>query len=159
MTILVRPAREQDYDELSAVFAEVDALHADALPELYRHVSGPVRSREYIAEILARDDAALFVAEWDGSTAGVVHVEAREARDTPLHVPRRYAEVDTVVVREALRGRGIGRALIEAAERWARERGLESLQLVVYEFNRPAMGLYGRLGYATLRRTMRKRLT
>jgi ribosomal protein S18 acetylase RimI-like enzyme len=154
----VRQATEGDYEGMSAVFAEVDALHAAALPDLYRPVVGPARPREFFAEYLARDDAALFVAEQDGTIAGVVEVEVREAPDTPLHVPRRYGEVSTVVVRGVLRGRGIGRALMEAAERWARERGLDSLQLTVYEFNQAARDLYERLGYTTLRRTMRKRL-
>ena len=34
------------------------------------------------------------------------------------------------------------------AHRWARRRGLTEIQLTVYDFNQPALRLYGKLGYA-----------
>lgn len=47
----------------------------------------------------------------------------------------------------ALRGRGIGRCLIRAAERWLAERGVRKLQLMVRRSNRQVLGFYQGLGY------------
>ena len=76
----------------------------------------------------------------------------------PLFVPRRYAEVDTLVVTKRARHQGIGRALVEHVHRWAAAEGVVEVQVVVWEFNVAAIGLYERRGYATARRTMRRPL-
>ncbi len=54
--------------------------------------------------------------------------------------------------------RGVGTALIEAAENEARRRGLPYISLMVTESNLPAMRLYERAGYETERRLLCKRL-
>ena len=53
---------------------------------------------------------------------------------------------DLVVAREG-EGRGVGRALLEASEKWAAGRGYRLLSLHVFEENRRARRLYDRVGY------------
>ena len=64
-------------------------------------------------------------------------------------VARRFAVVEAVVVSSADRGPGVGRMLMAAAERWARDRGAEEVWLDVWEFNDAAIGFYEVLGYET----------
>jgi ribosomal protein S18 acetylase RimI-like enzyme len=45
------------------------------------------------------------------------------------------------------RGRGHGRAMMGACERWLTERGLPKLNLMVRVGNEPVLGFYGALGY------------
>jgi RimJ/RimL family protein N-acetyltransferase len=45
------------------------------------------------------------------------------------------------------RRRGIGLALMEAAEDWARTVGVRKLELHVFPHNTPAIALYEKLGY------------
>jgi ribosomal protein S18 acetylase RimI-like enzyme len=52
-----------------------------------------------------------------------------------------------VAVAPASRGRGIGRALVEAAESWLRRHGVVKVQLMVRETNDSVAAFYGRLGY------------
>jgi ribosomal protein S18 acetylase RimI-like enzyme len=56
------------------------------------------------------------------------------------------------------RGRGAGRALLEAAESYARAAGRPSMSLMVTEENAPARALYDGAGYSTERRMMTKPL-
>jgi GNAT superfamily N-acetyltransferase len=59
-----------------------------------------------------------YVAMVDGTTAGLVHVTyARQLTQGPA------AALDRLVVAEAFRGKGIGRALLAFAQRRARKRG------------------------------------
>jgi ribosomal protein S18 acetylase RimI-like enzyme len=55
--------------------------------------------------------------------------------------------VFNVVVHEALRGRGYGRALMLATAHWAREHGTASIGLHVFGHNTAARGLYRSLGF------------
>jgi ribosomal protein S18 acetylase RimI-like enzyme len=123
------------------------------MPDIYRK-SDPPRTREFLSEILADEDAALFVAESDGQIIGFVLVRIRQARDIPIMVPRRYADIEDVAVLKRLHRRGVGRALLEKAHQWALERGVTQVELNVAEFNQGAIAFYEKLGYKTRSRRM-----
>ena len=156
--VSIRAATLADYDALCPVFAEGDAFHVQALPDIFRFAEGAPRSREFIAGLLADPNAALFVAERAGEIAGLVTAAIREAAAVPILVPRRYAYVDSLIVCEPSRRMGIGRLLMERVHQWARECGLDEVELNVWEFNKGARLLYDSMGYETSRRTLRKRL-
>lgn len=158
MDVVIRPASPSDYEAACALFAQLDQLHARALPDLFQPIEGPARPRAYFAQILADAEGALFVAEQQGALVGLVRCSMRSAPDLPLFVPRRFASIGDLVVDAAFQGRGIGRLLTERAHQWARDLGASEVELVVWEFNAPARAFYERQGYQTVRRVMRARL-
>jgi ribosomal protein S18 acetylase RimI-like enzyme len=94
----------------------------------------------------------------DPEIVGTVHAMLREPPPIPLFEPRRFAVIDNLVVKNSYRRQGIGRALMEAAQRWAASEGANMVELTVYEFNEEAQAFYSRLGYATESRRMVLRL-
>jgi len=115
--MVVRKATLDDYDELCALIAEVDELHRSNLPQRFREPEGPTREWEYFRSVITDESVGFFVAEDDGELVGFVHVVVRDSRDFAILVPRRYAFVDSIAVREELRGTGIGRVLMEKGPR------------------------------------------
>jgi GNAT superfamily N-acetyltransferase len=102
-------------------------------------------------------DHDVTVVERDGEIVGVLLV--REGREGFL--------LDNVAVRPASQGTGLGKYLLELAERKARAAGHDSIYLYTQEIMTENRAIYGRLGYAEYaRRTelgldriyMRKRL-
>jgi ribosomal protein S18 acetylase RimI-like enzyme len=158
MEVRIRRATAQDYEALCEIIEDVDALHREALPSIFRESSGPVRERAYLLGLLADEDHGLFVAEIEGQAAGYVHVTARDAPPIPILVPRRVAVVDNVVVKEAYRRSGLGRALMGRVEQWAQAKGATEVELNVYEFNEAAIAFYESLGYEVFSRRMGRRL-
>lgn len=152
----IRKAKRQDYPALVGLFAQVDALHRQALPEVFREPPGPSRTRTYIERILADENAALLVAEQEDRLVGLVHVLVHESAGVPILVRRRYAVVDTLVVDRSCQRSGVGRALMAEAEAWARARGAQAIELTVWAFNREAAAFYEGLGYETIYRRMWK---
>ncbi|WP_430499180.1 GNAT family N-acetyltransferase [Micromonospora trifolii] len=61
--------------------------------------------------------------------------------------PEPSAQIHTVVLGEA-RGRGVGSALLDAANRWAVEHGLSYLSADIHHRNASAVRFYRRHGYA-----------
>jgi len=55
------------------------------------------------------------------------------------------------------RGRGDGRALMQAAETWVRERGITKIQLMVRTSNESVLGFYDALGYGAEDTVVRSR--
>ena len=47
---------------------------------------------------------------------------------------------------------------MRAAHRWIRDRGINEIELIVYEFNEPAMRLYRKLGYSPAGRRLWRKL-
>ena len=158
MEIIIRSAVEADYGKVCRLLEEVDRLHLQRLPAIYRRSDGPVREWEYFAGLLEDENVGLFLAELAGELVGFIHVLVAQARELPILVPRRFAVIDNLVVTEPARRQGIGGLLIEEAENWAREQGFTTIELTVYEFNQGAMTLYEKTGYSTLFRRMIKSL-
>ncbi len=88
-------------------------------------------------------DVLFLVAEEDGAILGTIFVNTR----TDYFTKATVAYVEVLAVSEAAAGKGIGRALMEAAEGWARERGFVRVDLAVFANNRRARAFYEHLGY------------
>lgn len=158
MEITVRKATADDYGVMCEMFDEVDALHRDHLPRIFKKPDGPARDLQHYLDLIGDADAAVLVAEAGDDLVGYVHAVLKEAPAFPVFVPRRYVVVDEVVVRAGQRLHGIGRRLMDAAQAWAVSRGAAAIELHVYEFNETAIAFYERLGYHTLSRKMSKDL-
>jgi ribosomal protein S18 acetylase RimI-like enzyme len=113
---------------------------------------------EHFRFLLDSDEREVLVAEQDGRIAGYASLEVRETPDVPIVRPRRLVFVHEIGVSSAERGQGVGRMLMEAAERWAREQGATAIELHVYEFNASAIAFYEHLGFTSLRRAMSRPL-
>jgi|SRR5579875_1118225 ribosomal protein S18 acetylase RimI-like enzyme len=159
MTIVLRAAIYEDYEDACALYEQLDRLHSQALPNFFHPVEGPARSRERFAELLANEDAALFVAEQQGDLVGLVFGYVRTTPPVPMVVPRRFVQVDELVVSEYVRHQGAGQLLMERVHQWAREQGVTEIELDVWEFPASALAFYEKLGYQTTRRHMRKQLS
>ncbi len=148
MMVTIRPFTESDRA------AAVDLFH-----ELNRHeaeISGDRKTDRAAAEICVTEmqaDAAtrpgvsVVVAEVDGQVAGLmVFAEHLDDSFIEAHL-RRSGRVEDIVVAEAFRGQGIGRALLAEAERLARQGGMKRLRLTVLSGNDGALSAYGRFGF------------
>ena len=147
MHIDIRFAETNDYEDLCALSEQGDRLHREQLPHLFHKPEGPVREWEYIQKLLEDTTTALLVAEWGDKLVGYVNVMLLQSSSNPLLKPRHYAVVDNLIVDEGHRRQGVGSALMERAEAWAKEKGAESVELNVYHFNETAQALYQQLGY------------
>ena len=159
--VQIRQAVKADYAAVRDLYAEADALHADAVSDLFRHTKAPARTRSLFDGFLADPAMLLLVAESSGTAIGLVRaVERRrdDIPDVPALRPRRFVAVEELVVAASARRRGIGTALMERAEAWALERGMDVVELTVYDFNTAARALYDKLGYETRHQQLAKRL-
>jgi GNAT superfamily N-acetyltransferase len=90
--------------------------------------------RDWAAGRWLSGTAAVFLAEDDGRAVGT-------ATGTVYAAPGE-AHVYAMWVAPDARGAGVGRALLDAVARWARDRGCARLALTVTETNAPARAFY-----------------
>jgi len=137
--VIVRRADPADAPALVALAAAVSAE-----PEGWLIGSGwrsAGDERRFLRAVRRHPDAAVFVAELEGEIAGRMSL-ARDPHPASTHVADLGLMVDI-----RFRRRGIGRALLEAAVEWAREHRVAKLELHVFPWNEPAIGLYESFGF------------
>ena len=92
-----------------------------------------------IAGLIARDDSLVLVAEMDHQLVGCCHLERRTGG---------LAYFGLFAVQPARQGSGIGRAVVDEAERIAAGWGCTELQMTVIRQRNDLIAWYRRLGYA-----------
>lgn len=121
------------------------AADADDIARLLDQLGYPSRGSAVAARLerLAIVGDRVVVAELDGHAVGLAHLHVTPAleRDRPA------AKIGALVVDETHRGRGVGRALVQAAEEEARRRGCELLFLTTAARRNDAHVFYERLGF------------
>ena len=102
-----------------------------------------------LAEITSDSDHVALVAESeDGRVVGWVHVHGSKLL---LSSPR--AEIGGLVVAAECRRRGVGRALMVAAEGWARDKGYGGIRVRSNVIRSDAHDFYRGLDYSSTKRS------
>jgi diamine N-acetyltransferase len=150
----IREATPGDLVALADLLAEINNPHAEALPHVYQHVVPSEETTRYLRRILDSEEFHFYVADSAGAAVGMVIFQEAQAPDTPVHMPRRWVVVSLIVVSRAQRSLGIGTGLMRHVQAWARERGIDRIELQVAEFNTAAIAWYEALGFSTQDRLM-----
>lgn len=119
-------------------FRQVDTLIARELLKQLGYDIAVEDLTSRLERVLATAGHYVVVAEKAGRVVGLLHVFERPALEKPCE-----AVVQALVVDAKQREQGIGKALMDAAEVWAKTRGLSSVALST----RHAQAFYSRLGY------------
>ncbi len=150
MSLLIRRGTPEDLDALENLYGEVCVHMAAAIN--YAGWKRDVYPARQDAEEGIRE-GTLFLAEEDGAAAGSFILRPRqEAAYAGADWGADLAEeevltVYTFAVHPLRRRRGVGRAMLAYADRYALERGVRALRLDVYEKNLPAIRLYESAGF------------
>ncbi|WP_349876048.1 GNAT family N-acetyltransferase [Micromonospora sp. HUAS YX12] len=141
-------------DELAAGYAREHVTAGNWTPE-----EALDRAREATAGFLPQGMATpgmlFLVGELaDGSPVGWLWIGLTHPRGVAG-----CAFLYDIEVATGHRGRGLGRALLAAGERAARERGAQALELNVFGANETARKLYETSGYRVVTQQMRKDLS
>ncbi|OAJ56819.1 GCN5 family acetyltransferase [Paraburkholderia ginsengiterrae] len=125
----------------------LNSVHHQARPDIYVDATTEFeRDKSHWEPFLQADDRATFLAEQDGTAVGFIAVQVVNPI-SPLLQPLVVGRICSIAVADGLRGHGVGKALMNLAEDWAREKGATDIRLAVWAFNEHAVDLYTELGY------------
>ena len=148
---VIRRARRADLPRLGTLGALlVEAHHAlDAQRFLAPTDRTPSGYASFLGTKLDDPDAALLVADHEGDAIGYAYAEVEGYDYMSLRAPA--GALHDVIVDPAHRGRGVGRALAEAALAFLKSRSAPRVILSTAERNEAAQRLFAGMGF---RRTM-----
>jgi GNAT superfamily N-acetyltransferase len=140
--ITIRPATAADRDFVVETARRFAAFGPPPWRTPQEVVAGEVRCLDDFFDGGMRG-STLLVAEEAGRPAGFAFLE----HNTDYFTGERHGHLGMIAVIEAAEGRGIGAALLRAADEWTRAQGYSKLTLNVFEGNAHARRAYERAGY------------
>ena len=143
----VRAAVVEDCAAISELNGHVQRLHAVAHPDFFKLPAAATFPPDYVAELMARPDTVMLVAELEGTVVGYLYADVTPSMETNSTYAFDRFYIHHIGVAPQQQGRGIGATLIEAARQEARRRGISLLALSTWAFNRQAQRFFERQGF------------
>lgn len=141
-------ANEEDAEDMARLSYQVGKMHDDALPDYFK----PTPEEEHlriIQNMLKDENAVIFKAVEGGKICGFMCLLIQE-KSRNGYVHSKVAYIYNFGVDEAMRSQGIGGKMLQKAELFLHDRGVEAVELSVFLFNQRALAFYERNGYRTL---------
>lgn len=141
---MIRKATEQDIPRLMELLHQVNRVHHDLRPDLFKPDTTKYDETQ-LRLLLADELTPVFVYD-QMSVLGYVFVRIEQTHGDRLLQDRRTLYIDDLCVDIQARGRHIGRQLFDYVRRWAEQQGCQSVTLNVWAGNDAALRFYQKAG-------------
>lgn len=143
MKIHIRNAAIDDYQSVDAIMQQVQQMHIDWRPDIYKY-SETVLPIEIYEQALR--DQTFFVAEFEHQIVGILLIQYRHI-ESSNQVTRNIIYIDSMAVDEQYRGKGIGHTLFEFLKELKTQKGYDGIELQVNAKNKAAYKMYTDYGF------------
>ena len=152
MSFHIRPYEAKDRHALEQLMTELQE-HIVAIDPLQRHRCESEYGKVYVDMLLQmvfeKEGCTLVAVDGVDIVGCSVCILERQSDTDLLEVyPVLDGRIVELVVRRGMRGRGIGTALMQAAEAFCKNRGCDGIRVEVFSPNTDARRLYEKLGYS-----------
>jgi len=141
---MVRKANKKDIPGLTALLYQVNGVHHDIRPDLFK--GNTVKYGEQELEAVLDDESKPIFVYDDGKILGHAFCQVSEVKDHRLLQDVKTLYIDDICVEETARGKHIGQALYEHVRDYAKSIGCYNITLNVWEGNDPALCFYKNMG-------------
>lgn len=147
--IRIRRATARDAAVLSMLNADVQAIHAAALPWWFKPPGPESFPPAAASTLIAKPESLIFIAEVESDAAGYAYGEVLRQAETPFRHAYEMVYLHHISVRPAQRRQGVGSALIGAVRSAAAEIGITLMGADIWSFNDAARAFFRRHGFST----------
>jgi len=149
---LIRLLKETEVHLILPLSRQVNDLHVAEMPNVFRNDSTEAEVAAFFTEKIS-EGARVFVAEQERTVQGYLLALPVQRAANPFQHATRYIELDQISIDAAHRGKGVGKALVQAMETWMRAQNYSHWKSSVYQFNEASNALMrGQGASATLTR-------
>jgi ribosomal protein S18 acetylase RimI-like enzyme len=153
----IRSATAEDAEAITALWQQMAEQHQCYDTSVWCWSDdAPVSWKRNLMEVIEKENILILVADHEGEQVGFLRGCVNDNPD--IFKIRKAGEIWDVFVREDMRGRGLGRALMEAGEQALRDMGAEDMKFHVALKNPGAIKFYEKMGYKPVMYRMYKRL-
>lgn len=123
---------------------QVHMLHRQERSDIYKNTD-PIDEESYIEE-LSNSNNIYIVAELKNKIVGICFASIKEIENNKVMKNRRVLYIENICIDKDIRKKGIGKKLYKEMLKYAEEQKVDSIELMVWEFNKNAISFYENLG-------------
>ena len=136
-------ARESDWEEVKRLSIQIHELHVQWRPDIFFHSDEPYPCDRFLEDIKQR---MVYVYKADDSVLGYV-VLCIMSKSGPGVMEKKLLRLESICVDEAVRGKGIGTAMIASVRALAKAFKCSDILLGMHPENENALRFYQKCGF------------
>lgn len=145
----IRRAEEKDIEGIIKLLYQVNQVHADGRPDLFK--SGGIKyTEDELKEIISDRTRPVFVYDEDEIILGYAFIWYEQTKESTSTYAVKSMYIDDLCVDETARGKSVGKQLFEFLKEEAKREACDRITLHVWECNPNAYGFYEHLGMKPL---------
>ena len=147
MNTIMRNAKFSDFNDVNNLMLELHNLHVKNRNDIFKATDSPMKE-EYFKDLLNNQDVKLFVIEnlENSEIVGYSNLKLMNTPNIDIVVKSKYIYIDDFCIKQAYKRKGIGKKLFNFILEYAKQQGVESVQLNVWSFNEDAIEFYNFMG-------------
>jgi ribosomal protein S18 acetylase RimI-like enzyme len=158
MTVFIRSACIADISAIVLLNRDVQQLHADLEPTLFKADAKEDEISAFFRARLADTGHKIHLAEADGEPVGYVWFEVQDRPETPFQFPRKRIYIHHLSVKKTARRTGVGSALLGNIQTEAVAAGIASIALDTWAANASACHFFEDQGFEPFNLVLRKHI-
>lgn len=147
MQIKIRNAQSADTVHISQMNAQIQQLHADAYPRIFKPASPETFPPDTILDLMGKQENRFFVAVINDELIGYLYAEISHLDENPFLFAFNRLYIHQIGVRPEFQGLGCGKLLMNAAKALAEQENMQMIMLDTWGFNEKAQEFFSSLGY------------
>lgn len=142
--IIIRKAKKEDFDQIHKLIKQVHDIHVNEREDIYKNVD-PITRESFIEDLLNINNIYI-VAEENNVIVGICLAELKEITNNKIMKDRKIINIGDICVDKEKRKQGIGKQLYNEIIKYAEESKVDSVELMVWGFNKNAIDFYENIG-------------
>jgi len=142
--VIIKEVGLNDFQAVHELIMQVHKLHVIKRKDVYKDVD-PMNFEEFKTELLNSNNIYL-VAEFENKIVGICFSQIKEISDNKILKNNKILHIQNLCVDKNYQKKGIGKKLYNAVVQVAKEKSVDSIELMVWGFNKNAIKFYQNLG-------------
>ena len=142
-------ATEKHLDDLVSLNIEVQNLHVGFEPEIFKKPDHN-EIKDFFKDVLGDENKKIFICLAEQRSVGYILLQIGGHEGHAFCYAQKWIYIDQIGVSEKYRGRSVGKRLIEAAKKFAKQHQLNRLMLDVWTVNENAKEFFIKQGFNTI---------
>jgi ribosomal protein S18 acetylase RimI-like enzyme len=154
LVIEIHLATADDAEIIAELNTDVQRIHAEPLPHLFKPPTLDAFPPSLVRELLADPATHIFIGLLDEQPVGYIYAEVMLRPKNSWRYAMNTVYIHHISVKPEYRRAGCGEKLIDAVKDLATEKGITRLALDVWSFNTNAQAFFARQGFTNFNQRM-----
>lgn len=151
-------AKIEDLDKMINILEQISNLHSENRPDVLKVKSKEQIEKRLIETMNAQEREVIIATDDKMEIYGLLIYTIKEVKENVNLKDSKILWIEELGVDEKYRKKGIGKILMNEAEKIAKELDCRRMELNCWDFNENAIDFYEAIGMNTQRRIMEKRI-